>query len=297
MTGPLPLDEHDVHLVTLALPIDVRLAADIGMALHEVAERHGLQRPTLLFDGTNRIVARKIGAPDRVPPVHGGPTREQHDMTDTKPYPPFSGPAVLCPKCGGPVGVSYRDVGTVFVRSGPDATVVGHGAGPEWLLRHCLDCDYGWPEQCRPAGVENPSGVTWVVGERREGRTTALVRWLCEGQVLDGWPGWSRLLVVGSDQRVPQIGKDHPDLDRVLRDRGCPGGLGKVVLGPSDFRANGPGMRGMVGVELAIDDVETFLPALFMWPGAPVRVLAVTGRACRPGALGADVATGAPAGS
>lgn len=65
MTAPLPLDRHDVHLVTLALPIDVRLAADIASAIHDVAERHGLQGPVLLFDGTNRIVARRVGAPDR----------------------------------------------------------------------------------------------------------------------------------------------------------------------------------------------------------------------------------------
>lgn len=211
-------------------------------------------------------------------------------MTDqlAKPYPPFSGAAVLCPKCAGSVGVRYMEPGTVFVRAtADDGVVLTYGAGPEWLMRECLSCGYGWPEQCRPAGGEAPSGTTWVVGERYEGRTTALVRWLCEGRPIDGWPGWSRLLIVATDQRVLQVHHDHPELNRVLRDAGCEGGLGKVVLGPSDIRGGGPGLRGMQGVEVAIDDAETLLPALAGLNR--VRVLAVTGQACRPGELAPDV--------
>ena len=65
MTAAVVLDEHDVHLMTLALPIDVRLLADAMDGVDAAARKHGLQPAVLLCDGTNRVVARKRGAPER----------------------------------------------------------------------------------------------------------------------------------------------------------------------------------------------------------------------------------------
>lgn len=65
VTEPRQLDEHDVVLCRLVLPAEVRLMTDMVTALDHVGRRHGLQPAVLLFDGTNRVVARRVGAPAR----------------------------------------------------------------------------------------------------------------------------------------------------------------------------------------------------------------------------------------
>jgi hypothetical protein len=54
-----PLERDEVHLATLALPMSLTLAADLMAAIGKVAKRHGLLEPSILTDGTNRLVARR----------------------------------------------------------------------------------------------------------------------------------------------------------------------------------------------------------------------------------------------
>lgn len=55
----VPLEPDDVHLATLAFPIDFDLAADLLTAIGKVARKHGLVDPVILTDGSGRLVARK----------------------------------------------------------------------------------------------------------------------------------------------------------------------------------------------------------------------------------------------
>lgn len=89
-----------------------------------------------------------------------------------------------------------------------------------------------------------PPLTRWVVADRQQGKTTALMEWLAAGHPVDGWPGWSRLVVVPTVDELLRITNAHRDVDRRLRDRGCPGGLGKVLLGPSDV-LHDHSMRGL----------------------------------------------------
>ena len=62
---PRELDEHDVVLAVLELPITVHVLGAQAKAYEMLAASRGLQPPVLLFDGTNRVVARRINAPER----------------------------------------------------------------------------------------------------------------------------------------------------------------------------------------------------------------------------------------
>lgn len=62
---PRQLDQYDEVLAVLELPITVHVLGAQAKAYALLAESRGLQPPVLLFDGTNRIVARRNGAPER----------------------------------------------------------------------------------------------------------------------------------------------------------------------------------------------------------------------------------------
>lgn len=116
-----------------------------------------------------------------------------------------------------------------------------------------------------------------IARDRGDGKTTALVGWLLDGHRIDGWPGWSRLLVVADGQRVQAIhnGYAFPEQDHALRAAGCEGGLGKVVVTLAE--AVSVSRRGLArDVEWALDDVETVLADVFGVFGLPA-VLTVTG--------------------
>lgn len=53
------LDDGSELLLTLALPLDARLAAKLMGAIDEAARECGYGEVSLLTDGTNRIVARR----------------------------------------------------------------------------------------------------------------------------------------------------------------------------------------------------------------------------------------------
>lgn len=70
------------------------------------------------------------------------------------PYPPFSGDDTSCPKCRGDVGSTYQQEGTVLHGFPGSYRLIQDVRGaPEWLLRVCRECDYGWAEACADAGT------------------------------------------------------------------------------------------------------------------------------------------------
>lgn len=68
-----------------------------------------------------------------------------------------------------------------------------------------------------------------ITDGRQTGRTTALLRWLIGGHPVDGWPGWSRVLIVATARDAQRIIVDYPELQHELRHRFTPA-LGKLVI-------------------------------------------------------------------
>lgn len=128
-----------------------------------------------------------------------------------------------------------------------------------------------------------PTYPRWLVADRREGATTALLAWLLAGRRRDTWPGWSRLLVVRDAQELHRIRRDHPDIDQALRIRGAAGGLGKLVLTPGDVGGHLVG-RGRQGVEFAVDDRVDLVDRLRQL-GCHVAIVATTGTTTTPADL------------
>jgi hypothetical protein len=72
------------------------------------------------------------------------------------PYPRYSGDSTACPKCHCPdIGDEYQEAGTEFVSMSRGDLVWRLAGGPEWMLRTCRDCSFGWPEMCADYGTEN----------------------------------------------------------------------------------------------------------------------------------------------
>lgn len=101
--------------------------------------------------------------------------------------------------------------------------------------------------------MSTPEPTKWLVDDRHSGKTTKLMQWLIEGKVIEEYPGWSRALVLLSTQQLLFVREAYPGADQILRERGCPGGLGKVLLSRGDIRGY---LRGQPRVELAVDDAE-----------------------------------------
>lgn len=68
-----------------------------------------------------------------------------------------------------------------------------------------------------------------LVLDRQQGKTTWAIRWLMGGHKVDGWPGWSRVLVVMTANEARRILIDYPDEQGKLHAMGN-GGLGKLVI-------------------------------------------------------------------
>jgi hypothetical protein len=111
----------------------------------------------------------------------------------------------------------------------------------------------------------------YLVAGRREGRTTALLAWLLAGEPTDHWMTWSRVVLIPGHDMLMYTRDHFPDVDHELRERGCRGGLGKVLLSPGDVE------RGMWsrwdGLELAVDDGDELRFALGHLPIVPSLVV------------------------
>lgn len=131
-------------------------------------------------------------------------------------------------------------------------------------------------------GYDGPRVPKVVVGLRGSGRTHALIEWLCHGEPIDGWPRWSRLLVVADPQTVTRLPREFPDLQHRLHGLGT-GGLGKLVVYAGEVeRIRGVDTRLL---EVAVDDAEYLLghPGLQVLPRPSV--IAITGEAVTPAGL------------
>lgn len=67
----------------------------------------------------------------------------------TAPLPPYSGPAVVCPKCGhGSADTEWQPSNVEISTWGRllDKGVLSSSAEPGWLLRTCTRCRYLWAE-------------------------------------------------------------------------------------------------------------------------------------------------------
>lgn len=115
-------------------------------------------------------------------------------------------------------------------------------------------------------------GLRVALAGRREGKTTRLIEWLLGGEPIDRWPSWSRVLIVHQDH-LNYIRGEFRAADAELRERGCPGGLGKAVLTHGDYALT---RLRLADVEVAVDNAEDliaqqlgFLPDLISMTAAP----------------------------
>lgn len=122
-----------------------------------------------------------------------------------------------------------------------------------------------------------PDATSVLVLGHAEGKTTQLVQWLIGGEVVDGWPGWSRVLVVANGDRVRSIhnGVTFHQQNLELREAGCEGGLGKVVITIAEWTRM---IRQTRDVQWALDDAEELIRMQF---GALPTAMTMTGRAIR----------------
>lgn len=107
-----------------------------------------------------------------------------------------------------------------------------------------------------PARARHRAGLRALIAERQEGKTTQLIEWLLGGEPIDKWPAWSRVLIVPNPRQMEYIVDRFKTADRELRDKGCPGGLQKVVL-----TAGGYGLTRLrlADVEVAVDNAEELI--------------------------------------
>lgn len=104
-----------------------------------------------------------------------------------------------------------------------------------------------------------------IVGDRQSGKTSALIDWLLEGEVIDNYPWWSRVIACTTQRRVvavtdmvkrctqevfeANIRDGNKGMERTLHD------IRKAVWSLGDLQAN----RGRRGIQVAFDDVEYLL--------------------------------------
>jgi hypothetical protein len=98
-------------------------------------------------------------------------------------------------------------------------------------------------------------GLRVVLAGKREGKTTRLIEWLLGGELIDKWPSWSRVLIT-SKHALPYILGEFDAADSELRKRGCPGGLGKVVLTVGDYALT---RLRLADVEVAVDNADELI--------------------------------------
>jgi len=105
--------------------------------------------------------------------------------------------------------------------------------------------------------------------DRQQGKTSALVDWLLDGHVVDGWPGWSRVIVFVDAKRQMDVTRTHNHRVVGL----VPGGLGKVGVTVSEWARFQHGLAR--GIEWALDDADAFIAERMGMPN----VMTMTARA------------------
>jgi hypothetical protein len=107
-----------------------------------------------------------------------------------------------------------------------------------------------------PARTRVRAGLRALLAERQEGKTTQLVDWLVDGDPIDKWPSWSRVLIVPEKQQLMNIVSRFQVANHALRDKGCPGGLQKVILTAGGYALT---RLRLADVEVAVDNAEQLI--------------------------------------
>jgi hypothetical protein len=107
-----------------------------------------------------------------------------------------------------------------------------------------------------PARSRHHAGLLALLAERQEGKTTQLIDWLLDGETIDKWPSWSRVLIVPNPRQMEDIVSRFRAADQELRDKGCPGGLGKVILTAGGYALT---RLRLADVEVAVDNAEMLI--------------------------------------
>lgn len=126
-----------------------------------------------------------------------------------------------------------------------------------------------------PARSREREQLRVVLTERQQGKTTQLVEWLLGGEPIDAWPSWSRVLIVHDSRRLTYILDHFRAEQQELFRKGCPGGLGKIVMGGGRDGFVVQRLR-LADVEVAVDDAEElirqqlgFMPDIISMTGTP----------------------------
>jgi hypothetical protein len=98
--------------------------------------------------------------------------------------------------------------------------------------------------------------VSTLLAGRQEGKTTRLIEWLLQGERIDSWPSWSRVLIVAEARQIEPIRSNYTAADQQLREQGCVGGLGKVVLSVGSYSLH---RLRLSDVEVAVDNAEDLI--------------------------------------
>lgn len=129
------------------------------------------------------------------------------------------------------------------------------GTGCPTVLMELLDLlEAGAPVET-PRTDRRTDGPLLIARPRYRGKTSELIQWLVNGRRVDGWPGWSRLIVVAdSNRQLTMMGTWNHQVHPLV-----PGGLGKTVITAPELHNRIPGMRINQGIEVGFDDVDAVL--------------------------------------
>lgn len=107
-----------------------------------------------------------------------------------------------------------------------------------------------------PTRARHRTGLRAILAERQDGKTTQLVNWLLGGEPIDKWPSWSRVLIVPTAAQMKVVADRFPLVDQELRDRGCQGGLQKIILPVGGYALT---RLRLADVEVAVDNAEDLI--------------------------------------
>lgn len=104
-----------------------------------------------------------------------------------------------------------------------------------------------------PPRARHRAGLSAVLSDQLGGKTTQLIDWLIDGDPIDSWPSWSRVLIVPDGEQRRNIVSRFQVANLTLRDKGCTGGLGKIVLTVGDYALT---RLRLADVEVAVDNAD-----------------------------------------
>jgi hypothetical protein len=104
--------------------------------------------------------------------------------------------------------------------------------------------------------VRERESLRVVLGGKGEGKTTRLIEWLVGGEPLDKWPSWNRVLITRKEALSYILSGQFRAADAALREKGCIGGLGKVVLTMGDYAIT---RLRLADVQVAVDNAEEMI--------------------------------------